>query len=121
MKPAFGLGDNENMNTHLRALLASTGPVVERIRQQIPQTMAVYAFGSQVHGTANAQSDLDLAVLVAGYADPLVLWSLAGELSDTVACPVDLLDLRASTVMQFHVITGGQAGAARSATLIRLR
>ena len=109
MKLAFGLGDNENMNTHLQPLLASTGPVVERIRQQIPQTMAVYAFGSQVQGTANAQSDLDLAVLVAGYADPLVLWSLAGELSDTVACPVDLLDLRAaSTVMQYQVITGGQ-------------
>lgn len=103
MKPAFGLGDNENMNTHLRALLASTGPVVERIRQQIPQTMAVYAFGSQVHGTANAQSDLDLAVLVAGYADPLVLWSLAGELSDTVACPVDLLDLRR---LHGHAIPG---------------
>jgi hypothetical protein len=34
---------------------------------------------------------------------------LAGELSDTVACPVDLLDLHAaSTVMQYQVITGGQ-------------
>jgi predicted nucleotidyltransferase len=96
------------MNPHLQSLLASDGPVVSLIRQQLPQTMAVYAFGSQVQGTANAQSDLDLAVLVAGYADPLVLWSLAGELSDTVACPVDLLDLRAaSTVMQYQVITGG--------------
>jgi predicted nucleotidyltransferase len=102
-------GDNEIMNLQLHALLASDGPVVARIRERLPQTMAVYAFGSQVQGTANAQSDLDLAVLVAGYADPLVLWALAGELSDTVACPVDLLDLRAaSTVMQYQVIMGGQ-------------
>jgi predicted nucleotidyltransferase len=97
------------MKSQVQPLLASTGPVVTLIRQQLPQAMAVYAFGSQVQGTANAQSDLDLAVLVAGYADPLVLWALAGELSDTVVCPVDLLDLRAaSTVMQYQVITGGQ-------------
>ncbi|MDP2225466.1 MAG: nucleotidyltransferase domain-containing protein [Nitrosomonas sp.] len=54
-------------------------------------------------------SDLDLAVLVAGYAEPLVLWALAGDLADVTGCPVDLLDLRAaSTVMQYQVITTGQ-------------
>jgi predicted nucleotidyltransferase len=58
------------MKSQVQPLLASTGPVVTLIRQQLPQAMAVYAFGNQVQGTANAQSDLDLAVLVAGYADP---------------------------------------------------
>lgn len=91
------------------ALLAADGPLVASIRTQFPHTMAVYAFGSQIQGTAGPQSDLDLAVLVAGYADPLVLWELAGKLADTVGCPVDLLDLRAaSTVMQYQVITTGQ-------------
>jgi hypothetical protein len=48
-------------------------------------------------------------VLVAGYAEPLALWKLAGELADLAGCPVDLLDLRAaSTVMQYQIITGGQ-------------
>ncbi len=71
--------------------------------------MAIYAFGSQVQGTAGAHSDLDLAVLVAGYADPLVLWDLTSQLADVVDCPVDLLDLRAaSTVMQYQVITTGR-------------
>lgn len=71
--------------------------------------MAIYAFGSQVQGTAGPQSDLDLAVLVAGYADPLALWDVAGHIADGVARPVDLLDLRAaSTVMQYQVITTGQ-------------
>ena len=48
-------------------------------------------------------------MLVAGYAEPLVLWALVGDLADVAGCPVNLLDLRAaSTVMQYQVITTGQ-------------
>ena len=97
------------MQTTIRQLLASDGPVVASICARFPNAMAIYAFGSQMQGTAGHESDLDLAVLVAGYADPLVLWGLAGTLADIVGCPVDLLDLRAaSTVMQYQVITTGQ-------------
>jgi predicted nucleotidyltransferase len=82
---------------------------VSAIRNRFANAMAIYAFGSQVQGTAGPQSDLDLAVLVAGYADPLALWGVAGDLADVAGCPVDLLDLRAaSTVMQYQVITTGQ-------------
>lgn len=84
-------------------------PLVTLIRTQFPLALAIYAFGSQVQGNANARSDLDLAVLVAGYADPLALWEVSGQLADVVNCPVDLLDLRAaSTVMQYQVITNGR-------------
>lgn len=90
-------------------LLTPNGPVVQTLRESFPHAMAVYAFGSQIHGTANPQSDLDLAVLVAGYADPLQLWDTASKLSDVVGCPVDLLDLRAaSTVMQYQVVATGK-------------
>ena len=90
-------------------LLTPEGPVIETLRQSLPNAMAVYAFGSRVNGTANPQSDLDLAVLVAGYADPLQLWDTASKLSDIVGCPVDLLDLRAaSTVMQYQVVATGK-------------
>lgn len=96
------------MPSDITQLLAPQGPVVVAIRARFPNSMAVYAFGSQVQGTAGSESDLDLAVLVAGYADPLALWDMAGDLSDVVGCPVDLLDLRAaSTVMQYQVITTG--------------
>ena len=79
------------------------------IRARFPNTMAVYTFGSQVQGTAGSESDLDLALLVAGYADPLELWDVAGDLADVAGCPMDLLDLRAaSNVMQYQVITTGQ-------------
>lgn len=88
--------------------LAETGPVVQMLRAAWPEVLAVYAFGSRVSGTAQADSDLDLAVLVAGYADPLQLWELSGLLADVVGCHVDLLDLRAaSTVMQYQVLTTG--------------
>ncbi|MBK9572730.1 MAG: nucleotidyltransferase domain-containing protein [Rhodoferax sp.] len=90
-------------------LLATQGPVVSAIRARFPNAMAIYAFGSQVQGTAGPQSDWDLAVLVAGYAEPLVLWDVSGSLADVLGGPVDLLDLRgASTVMQYQVITTGK-------------
>jgi predicted nucleotidyltransferase len=82
--------------------------IVQTLRARLPNLLAVYAFGSRVLGAARDDSDLDLAVLVAGYADAWVLFELAGELADQVGCPVDLLDLRAaSTVMQHQVLTTG--------------
>lgn len=97
------------MQGRLSSLLDTNGPVVRAIRERFPQTLAVYAFGSQVSGTADAASDLDLAILVGGYAEPLALWDLSSRLADIVTCPVDLLDLRASsTVMQYQVIATGQ-------------
>ncbi len=97
------------MNPGMVEILAPDGPVVAQIRARFPGTLAIYAFGSQVQGTAGSESDLDLAVLVAGYADPIALWDLAGTLADVASCPVDLLDLRAaSTVMQYQVITLGR-------------
>jgi len=71
--------------------------------------IAVYAFGSRISGQADADSDLDLAVLVEGYVDPLVLWELAGTLAAMAGCDVDLLDMRAaSTVMQYQVLSNGR-------------
>lgn len=90
-------------------LLDSDGPVVNALRDKWPNALAIYAFGSQVQGHANATSDLDLAILLGGYAVPLALWDTAGTISDIVGCEVDLLDLRAaSTVMQYQVITTGK-------------
>ena len=82
---------------------------VGMLQRRVPGLLAVYGFGSRTQGTARADSDLDMAVLVAGYADVLLLWQLSGELADIAGCAVDLLDLRAaSTVMQYQIITTGQ-------------
>jgi predicted nucleotidyltransferase len=75
----------------------------------IPNAMGIYAFGSQTQGTANQQSDLDLAVLLSGYAEPLQLWTIANQLANLLNIEIDLLDLRAATtVMQYQVITQGK-------------
>jgi len=90
--------------------------IVAKLRAELDNVLAVYAFGSRIQGTAGPDSDLDLAVLVAGYADPQTLWALSGDLADLAGCPVDLLDLRAaSTVMQYQVITQGQRWWTRDA------
>ena len=81
----------------------------EYLRRQLPDLMAVYLFGSQASGEATASSDADLAVLVPTVLDPAELWVMAVEVADILGVPVDLLDLRrASTVMQYQIITTGQ-------------
>ena len=91
------------------ALQGESSALVQAVRTALPNALALYAFGSQVTGTARADSDLDLAVLVAGYADPLPLWELSLQLADWAGCAVDLLDMRAaSTVMQYQVLLHGK-------------
>ena len=71
--------------------------------------MAIYLCGSQGKGSAQADSDLDLALLAPGYIDSSLLGYLANDLATLVDCEVDLLDLRrASTVMQHQVISTGR-------------
>jgi predicted nucleotidyltransferase len=83
--------------------------VLAHLRSVLPELLAVYLFGSQAQGTAGPESDLDMAVLMAGGADPVLLWQLSGELADIAGCSVDLIDLRAaSTVMQYQILTRGQ-------------
>jgi predicted nucleotidyltransferase len=95
--------------TELERALAADGVLVAAVRASFPNALALYAFGSRIQGTPRPDSDLDLAVLVAGYAPPLLLWDTASTLAGLIGCPVDLLDLRlASTVMQHQVITTGR-------------
>lgn len=90
--------------------------ILDMLQRRVPNLLAIYVFGSRAQGTARPDSDLDLAVLVAGYAEPLALWALTGDLADLAGCPVDLLDLRAaSTVMQHQIITTGQRCWAKDA------
>ena len=82
--------------------------IIQLLQAHQPELLAVYAFGSRQQGNARPDSDLDLAILVAGYADPVDLWETAGQLSEIIGCPVDLLDFRAaSTVMQHQIISTG--------------
>ena len=89
-----------------------TSSILLHLQQRLPKLMAVYAFGSRFEHSgvlAHTHSDLDLAVLVEAYSDPVTLFELASELADITQCPVDLLDFRAaSTVMQNQILTRGR-------------
>ena len=86
----------------------STPLIVEFLQQRLPGLMGVYGFGSQMQHDAGPDSDLDLAVLVPGYVDPIALWEMGSALADKLNIDLDLLDLRAaSTVMQYQVLAGG--------------
>jgi len=84
--------------------------VVETLRTRLGERLlGVYAFGSQVSGQRRPDSDLDLAVLLTGKADPVALWNLAQEIAAQIDVDVDLVDLReASTVLQYRVVTTGE-------------
>lgn len=85
------------------------GPIVGAILRELPESLAIHAFGSRVSGNADARSDLDLAVLLPGYANPIQLWNLSQSLTVTAGCHVDLIDLRgASTVMQYQILVTGR-------------
>ncbi len=100
---------NQQVRPDINFMLTPDGPLVRDILAAIPDVLAIYAFGSRVDGTAHDESDLDLAVLVAGYADPVRLWMLAGDLAGKVHCDVDLLDMRAaSTIMQHQILMTGR-------------
>jgi uncharacterized protein len=88
---------------------AQNTEIIQVLKAAFPNLLAIYVFGSRIQGTAQADSDLDLAVLIPGYASPLVLWELANQLANIADCPVDLLDFRAaSTVMQHQILSHGQ-------------
>lgn len=100
---------NQQTKPDIQAMLAPDGTLVRDILAAIPDVLAIYAFGSRIEGEAHAESDLDLAVLVAGYADPVRLWMLSGDLAVKVDCDVDLLDMRAaSTIMQHQILMTGR-------------
>lgn len=83
--------------------------VVRHIRAALPQVVAIYRFGSSVHGSTHTESDLDLAVLPDEPLPPQMRWELAQELSIELRRDVDFVDLRsASTVMRMQIVSQGK-------------
>lgn len=88
--------------------------IIAHLQAKFEKLMAIYAFGSRVQGTATPTSDLDLAILVEGKAEPLTLWYASGDLGNLLNHDVDLLDFRAaSTVMQNQILYTGERWWAR--------
>ncbi len=70
------------MLSDITQLLAPQGPVVSAVRTRFPNAITIYAFGSQVHGTARPDLDLlDLRTASTAMQYPVVTSHLDGFLS----------------------------------------
>jgi uncharacterized protein len=79
------------------------------LRRELPDVRVVYVFGSQATSNANAESDVDIALLPSTKLDEVARWHLQEKLASLLGRNVDLVDLRsASTVMQKEIIASGQ-------------
>jgi len=81
---------------------------VELIREAVPDTEAVYLFGSQARADNNPASDVDLAFVARSPLEPVARFDLQERIAALLHTSVDLIDLRAaSTVMRVQVLEHG--------------
>lgn len=84
------------------------GPVVE----PFPEVLALYLFGSRSRGTARADSDLDLALLLRpGLAETVAFelrLQLGALLSEAAGLAVDLVRLGDDLDLTFRILREGQ-------------
>jgi predicted nucleotidyltransferase len=83
--------------------------LLKRLREEFPELISIYRFGSSGTDYERTTSDLDLAVYAGSPLPVASLWYAAQELAVDVGRDVDLVDLAsASTVMRAQVIHGGE-------------
>ena len=83
--------------------------LISLIRRDVAGLRAVFLFGSEADGSADRNSDLDIAVLSDHALDPVALWELSSRLAEVAHRDVDLVDLGgASTVMKFQIVSKGK-------------
>lgn len=86
--------------------------IITKILDILPQTKAIYLFGSYVSGDNNTQSDVDIALLFSHIETKkignLYLSKLHLELENMLNLDVDLVNLRsASTILQNEITYNG--------------
>lgn len=92
------------MNAH-----ATLAKLTAALRQQLPDLLAIYRFGSYATPAQRADSDIDLALLADRPLAPVPLFQLAGELATLAGREVDLVDLLScTTVMRANIIAAGE-------------
>lgn len=66
--------------------------IIEIIKLEFPDLLAIYLFGSQVAGVTHGESDLDLALLFKARTEPdsLAIYHLQSKVADVAGCPVDI-------------------------------
>jgi predicted nucleotidyltransferase len=83
--------------------------ILAAVREALPGVRRVYLFGSRAVGEERPDSDLDLAVVLDGPADPVSLWMAGEDIASRLDVDVDLIDLlTADTVLKHQIVTKGR-------------
>jgi predicted nucleotidyltransferase len=83
--------------------------ILAAVREALPEVRRVYLFGSRAVGEEWPDSDLDLAVVLDGPADPVSLWMAGEEIASRLDVDVDLIDLlTADTLLKHQIVTTGK-------------
>lgn len=94
-----------NADVELQRLLEA---VRHAVLQALPETLAIYVYGSHARGDARPDSDLDVAVLLPPDQPPFDLLDTVSRISAQAGRSVDLVDLRrASDVLRREVLAHG--------------
>lgn len=84
--------------------------ITNSILKEIPETIAIYLFGSRADGTFHSNSDFDLGILLPHDKpiNELKLFNLQQDIASSLYHDVDLICLNNTTlVMQFQVTSNG--------------
>lgn len=83
--------------------------ITKLVQQELPQSRALWLFGSATRGDMQNDSDIDLAVTLPEPLDAQEKWELQIRLGRQLGFDVDLLDFaRLPTIMQLQIIETGQ-------------
>ena len=83
--------------------------IVEILQNTIKDLKAVYIFGSYADGSANNESDIDIAFLSFEKFTSLERWDILNEIGNSLNKDIDLIDLKeANSFLQMEVITKGK-------------
>lgn len=80
--------------------------IVKTLKQEIPMLQAVYLFGSQRDGSANASSDIDIAYLTTKSLDNVERWELSQKVASLLSYDVDLIELsQTNTIFRYQILS----------------
>ncbi len=79
--------------------------ICQLITEQLPDIKGIYLFGSHADGSANKDSDFDIALLADKKLHKNRLFEISQKLAKALKTDVDLIDLQsASTVLRMQII-----------------
>ena len=83
--------------------------IQQTLQSEIKQLKAIYLFGSYVDGSANKQSDIDLAFLSDSAPTAIQKWEIANTLANLLGADIDLVDIaETDTIFRYQIISTGE-------------